>query len=226
MQRASSAEHVVLRDVGRKMAVQPIHKEAFTEELSNLMGARFSYSGVVAFFSLEEVQQIRLKNEEFFVTVVGSHGDKDFRVKKKHLRSLFGNWAQEPSNGQQQSSTVTQRLPVSPATMAQLANPEPSPSLPTPEDTPEEGSIGAWSDEKPAIRRDGVRISTVSPAGPADQVGIQRGDFIVAIDDHNVFTVEELSALIRLYKAGQKVRIRFRHNTTINDANLIMGRAR
>ena len=78
----------------------------------------------------------------------------------------------------------------------------------------------------PLIRRDGVIISSVRAAGPADQVGIQRGDFVLAIDDHYVFTAEELSALVRLYKAGQRVRIRYRHDAMIYDTDLIMGRAK
>jgi len=116
-------------------------------------------------------------------------------------------------------------VPV-PTEMTQLATPEPPPSSITPRDNAEEGSIGAWSNEKARIRRDGVIMSSISPAGPADQVGVQQGDFVLAIDDHYVFTVEELSALIRLYKAGQKVRIRYRHDAMIYDTDLIMGRAK
>ncbi len=116
-------------------------------------------------------------------------------------------------------------MPV-PTEMTQLANPGPLNSSTTPRDDSEEGSIGAWSDEKPRIRRDGVRISSVRTAGPAAQVGIQQGDFVLAIDDHYVFTAEELSVLIRLYKAGQRVRIRYRHNAMIYDTDLIMGRAK
>jgi hypothetical protein len=93
-------------------------------------------------------------------------------------------------------------------------------------DYQEEGSIGAWSEEKPWIRRDGVIISRVVPGGPADHVGIQQGDFVLAIDDHYVFTGEELSVRIRLYKAGQRVRIRYRHNATICDADLTMDGAK
>ena len=93
-------------------------------------------------------------------------------------------------------------------------------------DDQEEGSLGAWSDEKAGIRRDGVRISTVIPGWPADQVGIQRGDFILAIDDYYVFTPEELSVRLRLYRAGQRVRIRFRHNSTISDVDAVMAPVR
>ena len=113
-----------------------------------------------------------------------------------------------------------------PTEMTQLTIPGPLPSSTMPGDNSHEGSIGAWSDEKPGTRRDGVRISSISPAGPVEQVGIQQGDFVLAIDDHHVLTAEELSALIRQYKAEQRVRIRYRHNATIYDTDLIMGHAK
>jgi hypothetical protein len=108
----------------------------------------------------------------------------------------------------------------------QPVTPGPSQATTIPEDNQDEGSMGAWSEDKPGIRRDGVRISRVIPGGPADQVGIQQGDFVLAIDDYYVFTPEELSARLALYRAGQRVRIRFRHNSTISDVGIVMARAR
>jgi PDZ domain len=113
---------------------------------------------------------------------------------------------------------VVERKP----TTMQPATPEPVHTSATLGDDQEAGSIGAWSDDKPGIRRDGVRISTVIPGWPADQVGIQQGDFILAIDDYYVFTPEELSNRLRLYRAGQRLRIRFRHNSTISDVDVVV----
>jgi hypothetical protein len=107
-----------------------------------------------------------------------------------------------------------------------LATPGPVHTTAVQGEDQEEGSIGAWSDAKAGIRRGGIRISTVIPGWPADQVGIQQGDFILAIDDYYVFTPEELSSRMRLYKAGQRVRIRFRHNSTISDVDVVMARVR
>jgi PDZ domain len=117
---------------------------------------------------------------------------------------------------------IEERRPVG----IQSVTPGPSHATTTPEDSQDEGSMGAWSEEKPGIRRDGVRISKVIPGGPADQVGIQQGDFILAIDDYYIFTPEELSTRMRSYKAGQKVRIRYRHNSTISDVDIVMARFR
>jgi len=44
------------------------------------------------------------------------------------------------------------------------------------------GSIGAWSDENPTVRHDGVVLSGVASGGPADQAGIKPGDVILAVN--------------------------------------------
>ena len=89
--------------------------------------------------------------------------------------------------------------------------------------TAEKGSIGAWCDEKPMIRHDGVRIDRIAPDGPADQAGLQVGDDILALDGIYLFTVEELINKMQLYKPGTKLSIRYRRRSTIYDSFVIMG---
>jgi S1-C subfamily serine protease len=95
-------------------------------------------------------------------------------------------------------------------------------ALPT---TTGDGSIGVSSDENPAVRHDGVTISRVTAGGPANQVGIQAGDTILAIDDHYLFTVQELNQEIRRRKPGTRIAIRYRRYSTIYDAHVIVGHA-
>ena len=90
----------------------------------------------------------------------------------------------------------------------------------------EASSIGAWSGQKPRIRRDGIVISGVAPGGPADDAGIQPGDFILAIDGHYVFTVEDLAQELRRFSAGSKVSVRYRRYSTIYDTYVVTGTVR
>jgi len=89
--------------------------------------------------------------------------------------------------------------------------------------TGEKGSIGAWCDEKPRIRHDGVKIDRIAPNGAADQAGLQIGDDILAIDGIYLFTVEELINTVYRYKPGTKVSLRYRRRSTIYDSFVIMG---
>lgn len=88
---ASSVEHVVLRDSGRKAVVQPVSKEATTEEVANAMGGRQVLQGLVAMFDLADLAAVRgpRGDGEFFITVIGTTGEeKDFKVKKKHFARI------------------------------------------------------------------------------------------------------------------------------------------
>jgi Peptidase family M48/PDZ domain/Domain of unknown function (DUF5666) len=85
------------------------------------------------------------------------------------------------------------------------------------------GSIGVWSDEKPMIRRDGVKISRVARNGPADQAGVQTGDDVLAINGAYVFTVEELIDEMHHCKPGTRVVLRYRRYSTIYDMFVVMG---
>lgn len=87
-------------------------------------------------------------------------------------------------------------------------------------------TIGASSDANPTVRHDGITLDLVTPGGPADRAGIRAADIILAIDNHYLFTGEELDAEIKRHKPGTQVSIRYRCYSTIYDTSLVMGSPR
>lgn len=87
---ASSVKHVVIRDVSKKDAAQPLVLEPFDDSVGNKMGATLTYAGARATFSMRDVERMRAADPkgEFLVTVVGTNSEKDFRVKQKHFDDL------------------------------------------------------------------------------------------------------------------------------------------
>jgi hypothetical protein len=85
------------------------------------------------------------------------------------------------------------------------------------------GTIGASCDGNPLVRHDGVTVSQVVTGGPAAQVGIEVGDVILAIDDHYVYTIEELNNAVDRCKPGSTIRIRYRRYSMTYEASLIVG---
>jgi hypothetical protein len=91
MKDTSSVQHVVLRDQTKKIVIQPISKEPFTEESKNGAGATVTFTGVVVQFPMDSLREIRgpKNDKEFFITVVGDgREEKNFEVKKKHFGDL------------------------------------------------------------------------------------------------------------------------------------------
>jgi putative serine protease PepD len=86
-------------------------------------------------------------------------------------------------------------------------------------------TIGASTDENPRIRHDGITLALVTPGGPADQAGIKVGDVILAVDNHYLFTAEELDAEIKHHKPGTRVAVRYRRYSTICETYLAVGSA-
>ncbi len=88
--RASSVEHVVLRDEDKRMVVQPTSKEAFTDMASSAL-RDMAYQGVVAKFPLSAVRELRgpRGDKEFLIVIVGERTrEKVFKVKEKHFERL------------------------------------------------------------------------------------------------------------------------------------------
>ena len=101
---------------------------------------------------------------------------------------------------------------------APMAEPEASTSQPT-----AHGTIGVSSDGNPSVRHDGVTVSQVVTGGPADQIGIKVGDVILAIDDHYLYTIEELNNATGRCKPGSTIKIRYRRYSMTYEMSLIVG---
>jgi hypothetical protein len=86
----SSVQHVVLRCAQKRTVIQPLMKNTFVVEVKNAMGGNAQFEGVEAVFPLEGVAQLRgpMGNQEFFVTVVGTGYEKNFKIKQKHFQLL------------------------------------------------------------------------------------------------------------------------------------------
>jgi S1-C subfamily serine protease len=86
-----------------------------------------------------------------------------------------------------------------------------------------EAFLGVSSDQKKGERHDGVRIDGITLGGPAENAGLKLGDYILAIDNHYLFTVEELDSEVRSHKLGARVAVRYRRSSTIDETFLIIG---
>jgi serine protease Do len=62
---------------------------------------------------------------------------------------------------------------------------------------------------------DGVFVLQVSPGGGAEKGGIQKGDFITAINDVGVKNFPEMQGQIGNYKPGDKIKINYQRNNKI-----------
>lgn len=57
----------------------------------------------------------------------------------------------------------------------------------------------------------GFRLTHVAPATPAEKAGLQPGDIIIQIDEEGVASLEDVRRVLRLRKAGDRVRILYLH---------------
>jgi S1-C subfamily serine protease len=72
------------------------------------------------------------------------------------------------------------------------------------------------------VRHDGIEIVGVQPNGSADKIDMKAGDVILSIDDHYLFTINELRAEILRHEPGTRLAIRYRHNRLISENYLIL----
>jgi len=85
-----NTSHVVIRDVSKKIVIQPEHKESFESSASNAFGAKVTCSGVMATFSLDKLNDLRSKSEkrEFLITMIDQDMKSDVKVKEKFFDAL------------------------------------------------------------------------------------------------------------------------------------------
>lgn len=86
----------------------------------------------------------------------------------------------------------------------------------------EDVAIGVWFADKPTVRHDGVQIAGVDPGGPADSIDMKPGDWILAINGHFLYTIDELRAELRRHRIGTRLQIHYRRNRLLYDNNLIL----
>jgi PDZ domain len=113
-------------------------------------------------------------------------------------------------------ATVVPQSVVAISTVRDKTTPAVSPTSP-----PEE-MMGISFGGNPYVRHDGVEISGVQTKGSASRVDIRPGDFILAIDDHYLFTVEEVRTELLRHEPGTRVKIRYRRNQLIYEDDLVL----
>jgi hypothetical protein len=126
---------------------------------------------------------------------------------------------QPPVSHPQNSSTVTVAPQSSGAISTVGGKTTPAVSSMSP---PEEILMGISFGGNPNVRHDGVQISGVQPKGSASGVDIRPADFILAIDDHYLFTIDELRTELLRHEPGTRVRIRYRRNQLIYESYLVL----
>ena len=87
---AQNVEHVVLADIQKKMIIQPSAIEFFNEELRGEAGAVFTFKGAYVEFPIEEVIKVSKRDYkgEFFIKVIGTRKEKEFKIKEKHVKNI------------------------------------------------------------------------------------------------------------------------------------------
>jgi hypothetical protein len=106
---------------------------------------------------------------------------------------------------------VTDPTPLS-SIQAATATVSKQPPANSSESDSEEVWIGISFTGNPALRQNGLVVSGVRSKGPAEEIGIQTGDVILAADGHYVYTIEEFRVLLRAHDRGVPVGIRYRHD--------------
>jgi serine protease Do len=75
----------------------------------------------------------------------------------------------------------------------------------------------------PETAPDGVTIADITIDGPADQAGLMPSDIITTADGQEVLTVEELTAIIKSHKVGDKMDITIWRDGTIIEKSVRIG---
>jgi C-terminal processing protease CtpA/Prc len=186
---------------------------------------------------------LRNRNEEFFVTVVGNKRDRDFKVKSKHFASLFESkeLAVRPQRATKTVETKTEELNApspeqSPrlSTTKQLAPPkETLASANHNRDTPQQKPGVEVEQKKPGCLgiiyqgnvhepHDGVEITGVSPRSPAEEIGLQAGDYLTAVEGRFFTRAEDLFHILSQYSTGTRVTIQYRRGRLIYETNVVL----
>jgi hypothetical protein len=101
-----------MQDESQTTAVQPVTTESYDVPVKNAMGAQEVYAGLTALFPLDQVLALRAKGE-FYIVVVGTQGEKRYKVKTKHFAQLplMPFMSPEQPRGQQRDMAHCERPP-------------------------------------------------------------------------------------------------------------------
>lgn len=69
----------------------------------------------------------------------------------------------------------------------------------------------------------GVRLTGVTPGGPADKAGLRKDDVVIAIDGRSVSATEELIVAIRSRRPGEVVTLTYRRGGDEREARVTLG---
>jgi hypothetical protein len=83
-------------------------------------------------------------------------------------------------------------------------------------------TIGAFFEGNPDVRHNGISITAVAPGGPAVQAGMSVGDVILAVNDHYLYTIRELTEEISHHEPGTTIEIRYRRHAAVNEAAVVV----
>jgi hypothetical protein len=154
-------------------------------------------------------------------------GEHTLRVSKSHYksweRSLQVSTGEIRITAELEPSTGDQTTPVSSGAAATIVR-EPLPAI-SPEHASEEW-IGISFTGIPTVRHNGLEVSGVRSKGPAEGIGVQVGDVILAIDGRFVYTIEEFRTLLTTHDRRAPVALRYRRDrlTYENSVSLALGK--
>lgn len=86
----------------------------------------------------------------------------------------------------------------------------------------EESDLGVWFTGNPTIRHDGVEVAGVQPGGPADSIEVRRGDRILALDGHFLYTIDQLRSELLRHDPGTRLPIRYQRNNLIYENYVVL----
>jgi hypothetical protein len=114
--------------------------------------------------------------------------------------------------------------PVATAAPTQVAPATAAVALATQSSAAECAALGAFSDEHPKNRSDGIKVTGFAPHSPAAKAGLQIGDYIVAVAGTYVFSIDDLSTELCKHQPGAQVALRYRRNAALDETTVVLGR--
>jgi S1-C subfamily serine protease len=81
----------------------------------------------------------------------------------------------------------------------------------------------AWIGFYPQASEDGVQVSGVVSAGPAEGAGLQRGDLLVSVDGSPVQTLRQLYRALRRRSPGERVGMQILRDEAIHVLEIVAG---